>query len=226
MLALGVAAALLAVRNVVGGLWLPGVLYVPVNLALAAVLVALARRAGCSNDDLGLAPGAIRRGAAFGGALAACVAGVIAVAALVPAAHGLFEDERVAGLDGAAVAYHALVRIPLGTVVLEEVAFRGVLLALGVHALGSRPAAVALSSVLFGLWHVVPTLAALDTNDLAAGAASRTAAVAGAVAATAVGGALFCWLRTRSGSLVAPMALHTATNSCSLLAAFAVRRLG
>jgi hypothetical protein len=41
----------------------------------------------------------------------------------------LLSDARVAGLDGDEFAYQVLVRIPLGTVLWEEVAFRGVLLA-------------------------------------------------------------------------------------------------
>jgi membrane protease YdiL (CAAX protease family) len=53
------------------------------------------------------------------------------------------------------VAYQTLVRIPLGTVVLEEVAFRGVVLGLGGSAYGWVWATV-LSAALFGMWHALP----------------------------------------------------------------------
>jgi membrane protease YdiL (CAAX protease family) len=47
--------------------------------------------------------------------------------------------------------------------------------------------------------------------------------VAGAAVATAVGGLFFCLLRIRSGSTVAPIVAHTATNSLGILASAATR---
>jgi membrane protease YdiL (CAAX protease family) len=110
------------------------------------------------------------------------------------------------------LAYQALVRIPLGAAVLEEFAFRGVLLGLFVRT-GPTKTAVAVSFLLFGLWHIRPTVGTLATNDLAEGAWAQTGAVTAAVALTTVGGLLFCALRLASGSLVAPLIVHTATNS-------------
>jgi hypothetical protein len=48
-----------------------------------------------------------------------------AVALVFPGLRPLLTDARVAGLDGGELAYRLLVRIPLGTVLWEEVAFRG-----------------------------------------------------------------------------------------------------
>jgi CAAX protease family protein len=56
--------------------------------------------------------------------------------------------------SGWALAYHACVRIPLGTVVLEEVAFRSVLPALAARRYGIS-GGVLIASALFGLWHVL-----------------------------------------------------------------------
>ena len=53
--------ALLGVRNV-GEVVLPGVAYVPTNVAVGAVLLVLARRSGLSWEDLGLGGRHIRRG--------------------------------------------------------------------------------------------------------------------------------------------------------------------
>jgi uncharacterized protein len=47
---------------------------------------------------------------------------------------------------------------------------------------------------------------------------------AAAVAASALAGVVFCWLRLRSGSLVAPVMLHTATNSLAYATAWALLR--
>lgn len=196
-------------------------LYVPLNALATALLLLAARRAGLRGPELGLGRREAAAGARLGALVTAMVAaGVVTVLALPPL-RPLLEDARVAGAGWGLLAYRALVRIPLGTVLLEEVAFRGVLLAAWRRSWGTWPA-VAGSSAVFGLWHVRPTLELLDANDVASGAAAAAAAVAGAVVLTTVGGAVFCWMRLRSGSLVAPMLAHAALNSLSLVAAYAV----
>lgn len=211
----GLAVALLAFG------WIPvsPALYVPVNLAVAAVVLAAGRRAGLAPRDLGL--GAWGSGARAGALAAVAVAAGLAAALAVPALRPLFEDARVAGAGWGLVAYRALVRIPLGTVLLEEVAFRGVLLAAWQRVAGTWLAVLS-SSAIFGLWHVRPALELIDANDAAAGSAATAGAVALAVASTAAGGAVFCWLRLRSGSLLAPIIAHAALNSLALVAAFSV----
>lgn len=219
--AVAVVVAVLALRNLAGEA-VPSALYVPVNLGVTAVLALVARSAGLSAGDVGLSRSAVAAGLRVGGVGAILVVAVIAVGAGLPLTRPLFEDQRVAGVDGAAeLAYQAAVRIPLGTVVLEEVAFRGVLLALLARH-HPRWVAAGTSSFLFGLWHVRPTVSALEANDLAAGLAARAAAVAGAVVATALAGLAFCALRMAARSLLAPVLVHTATNSASLVAAHAV----
>jgi membrane protease YdiL (CAAX protease family) len=131
----------------------------------------------------------------------------------------------VAGLDGGEIAARVLVRIPVGTVLWEEVAFRGVLLAALLRVTSPR-AAVVTSSAVFGLWHVRPTVGAVAANDLPGGPVALAAAVALGCLATAAAGVLFVALRQRSGSLLAPVLLHLATNTLGLLAAAAAHRLG
>ena len=165
---------------------------------------------------------AAARGLATGAVLAAHVAVGVAVGAVLPWTRGLFEDDRVARLDdGGELAYEVLVRIPLGTVLLEELAFRGVLLAMLARR-ASTAAAVVVSSALFGLWHIRPTLSALEINDLAGGIAARTFLVAAAVVLTGGAGAVFCQLRLATGSLLAPVLVHTATNTVAIVAAYVV----
>ncbi|MBN1097910.1 CPBP family intramembrane metalloprotease [Blastococcus sp. TML/C7B] len=107
----------------------------------------------------------------------------------------------------------------------EEVAFRGVLLAALVRVLPVGRA-VAVAAVVFGAWHVRPTLSGLAANDLGDSAWLRALLVVGVCAFTACAGALFSWLRLRSGSLVAPALLHLATNTLGTVAAVAAHRLG
>ena len=216
--ALADVLAVLVVANVVGNLRVPAPWYVPANLVVTTVVVALARPAGASAGELGLAmPGAHGLGTAV--AVSLGVALVVLAVAVVPRTRPLCADQRMAGVGGAGAAYRAVVRIPLGTVVLEEVAFRGVLLAL-LARLAPLAWAVAGSSMLFGLWHVLPTMAALDANGIARPGAARRLAVVGAVGATALAGAALCWLRTSTGSLLGAALPHAAANSTSTAAAF------
>jgi membrane protease YdiL (CAAX protease family) len=217
---LAVAVVLTAWNNAVVAA-LPSGWYVPANLAAAGLLVGLARAVGLSWRELGLARADLSSGARWGGALALLVAAGYVLLLAVPAARPLLDDARVAGLDAGAVAYRALVRIPLGTVLWEEVAFRGVLLAALARLLRLR-SAVAVSAAVFGVWHVRPTLQALAVNDLVDGPVETALAVALGCAFTAAAGILFAWLRLRSGSLLAPALLHVATNSLGLLAAAVV----
>lgn len=223
VLAATLAAVLVAWNNGLGA-QVPGP-YAAVNTAAAGALLVAARAAGLSWGELGLSPGRLAAGARWGGAAAGGVAAGLAVALTVDALRPLLLDARVAALGPAELAHRALVRIPLGTVVWEEVAFRGVLLAALARVLA--PAwAVAASAAVFGVWHVRPTLGAVAANDLADGPAVTALLVLAGCLATAAAGVLFAWLRLRSGSLLAPVLLHLATNVLGLLAAATAARLG
>ncbi len=98
----------------------------------------------------------------------------------------------------------------------EELIFRGALL--GLFLQRHRPwVAAALSSAVFGVWHVLPTLNSLDTNPGASATSGslllQAAAVAFVVLATGVAGMFFSWLRLRSGSILAPWLTHTGFNA-------------
>jgi membrane protease YdiL (CAAX protease family) len=194
-------------------------------VAAAGVLLAAARISGLSWADLGLARHRLPAGLRWGGACSALVACGYAVGLAVPGLRSLLTDARVAGLDGGEIAYQVLVRIPFGTVLWEEVAFRGVLLAALARLMSVR-AATATSAAVFAIWHVRPTLGALAANDLADGPVLRAVAVLLAGLVTGVAGVLFTWLRLRSGSLLAPGLLHLAANTLGTLAAAIAHHLG
>ena len=191
----------------------------------AAAMLALARRAGLSVADLGLGRRTWRRGAVYAMACVAAVAAGYAVAAWLPATRSAFLDERYGtGFRSALVT--AAVVIPLGTVLFEEVAFRGVLWGL-LRARHGAAWATAASSSLFGCWHVLPSLRLTEVNPAVAGLVGtgppgRALAVAGAVLFTAAAGVLLCELRRRSGSLLAPLGLHWAVNGLGVLASAGV----
>ena len=78
------------------------------------------------------------------------------------------------------------------------------------------------NSVVFGLWHIRPALDLLDANGLGSGGASRLGLMIGAIGLTAAAGCLFCLLRLRSRSLLAPLLAHVGINSLAVLAAYSV----
>jgi membrane protease YdiL (CAAX protease family) len=192
-----------------------------VGPAVALGLVVLARRVGLSWDDLGMSRRRIARGFAYAAVAIASVAVVYLLGIALPATRGAFLDTRYRLHPGPALLT-ALVVIPLGTVLVEEVAFRGVVLGL-VRKHHGTAWAMAASSVLFGLWHVLPSLRLAQANhSLAGGQLSQLATVLAAVGFTAVAGLLMCELRRRSGSLVAAAGLHWATNGLAVLLAAAL----
>ncbi|MER6995628.1 CPBP family intramembrane glutamic endopeptidase [Streptomyces sp. NPDC000410] len=203
-------------------------LYVPVCVTAAAALLLIARRSGITWDELGLGRSSVRRGLRWGLCLIAAVLVVYLVGLAVPFTRAAFHDERAVGLPGAQLAFRVLVRVPLGTVLLEEIAFRGVLWAMLRRRWGAA-CATTVSSVLFGLWHIQPSQG-LTRANAAVGAVFGTGghavavAVAAAVVGTALAGVVFCELRRRSGSLIPPVALHCALNSVGYALAWAVGR--
>ncbi len=219
-LAVAVAIGLVG-WSLLANLVLGDTLYTTRNVALAVALLAVGRRASMGWDELGLGRAEVGRGIRWGGVAVVIVAVVVVGAVALPDALGpagaLLADER-ATLTPSELAFHALVRIPLGTALFEEVAFRGLLLAALLRAT-SRVRATAGSSVAFGLWHVAPTMVTLEINQVAVTSAVGLAAIAAAVVVTTLAGVVFCVLRLASGSLVAPILAHWATNALGLIAA-------
>ena len=215
---------LAAYNNVAGMLPWHRRRYTLLNVCATGAALAAAAASGLTATDLGLGREELAPGQRRGSAAAAAPAGGWVLIAAVPATRPVLGDDRIAGLSGREVAYQALVRIPLGTVLWEETAFRGVLQAALVRVMPAG-AAVAVTSGVFGIWHIAPTAAALRINGLAGGPGRTLAGVSAGVAATAAGGVLLSWLRTRSGSLAAPILLHVATNSLGALAAWTITRV-
>jgi membrane protease YdiL (CAAX protease family) len=147
---------------------------------------------------------------------------VLVVAAVIPATNGFLHDSR-AQISGGRLVYELGVSILLLTAIPEEFAFRGVLLGSALRLWGPWRASL-ITSALFGLWHIAPTLHTMRDNHVVAGAAASVAGqvlvVLGSVAVTFVAGLLFSWLRLRSRSLVAPVMAHVATNGLALTVAW------
>ena len=192
---------------------------------LTAALALIAWNARATLADLGLAPADVGAGLRYGAGALGLVLLVLIVAAVIPATSGFLHDTR-AQISGGRLLYEIGVPIVLLTAIPEEFAFRGVLLGSALRLWGPWRASL-VTSALFGLWHIAPTLHTMSDNravrGLSATAGGQVLLVLGSIAVTFVAGLVFCWLRLRSRSLIAPVMAHIATNGLALtIAWFAV----
>jgi membrane protease YdiL (CAAX protease family) len=170
------------------------------NASLGTGLVAVAR------SPLGLRPPALWSGIRYGLAAGAAVGLGVAALTAFPAVRAAMAERK---LPEHTVRW-LLLDIPIGTVWPEEAAYRATLGTVAEQAFGPTRGRL-LQAAAFGLWHIVD---ARVTGQ----SVMRTVLVTG------VGGWLFGWLHTQSGSLAAPMLAHLAVNEAAGLAALGVQR--
>lgn len=217
--ALVVTLVLTAAVNVVRSEWVPDLFDPWITIALGVAIAGVALAASMTADELGLARSSVGSGLRWGLGVVAVIAVGLAIAVLVPGLNDLLDDDR-ADIALRSMLWRVLVVIPVATVLVEELLFRGVLLGL-LQRLLSPVRALVTCAVVFGLWHLLPVWRGGGAGDLAGGSIG---AVAGTFVATFVAGLGFGWLRQRSGSLVAPICAHIGTNSLTFAAAWLVAR--
>jgi len=221
-----VVVVVLALTNLIAHFTTPWASVVTVPVA-AIGLVAWLRMNGLGWAELGLGREHWKSGAAYAAGAVALVVTVVAVGALLPLTRPMFMNHHYATVSGALLA--SMIIIPLQTVIPEELAFRGVLHGALNRAWGFRGVALT-GSLLFGLWHIATSLGLTSSNVgftrlFGGGVLGMLAGVVMAVVATAAAGFVFSWLRRRSGSLLAPIALHWSLNGLGALAAALVWQL-
>ncbi|WP_227998454.1 CPBP family intramembrane glutamic endopeptidase [Nocardia australiensis] len=187
----------------------------------AVILLALVRRRGLGWSELGLSPRHWRRGSLYALGAVGLVLAVVAIGAALPITRPFFLADRYATISGALIA--SMIVIPLQTAIPEELAFRGVLHGTLDRVYGVR-GVFATGSLLFGMWHIASSLGLTSSNHgltgfIGGGPAGQIIGILLAVIATAAAGMVFTWLRRRSGSLLAPIALHWSLNGAGALAA-------
>ena len=104
----------------------------------------------------------MRAGLGYGAGAFGIVLLVLVVAAVIPATSGFLHDSR-AQISGGRLLYELGVSIVLLTAIPEEFAFRGVLLGSALRLWGPWRASL-ITSALFGLWHIEPTLHTMRTT--------------------------------------------------------------
>jgi len=170
-------------------------------------LYAIYRLANLTLDDIGLKYSNIKNGLKYAGLLCLIIFTGLLIAFLID--RSAFRDTRYHH-NLPTVIYASFVLLPLKTVIFEELAFRGLLLALLLKLKNNRYFAVILSSLMFGLWHV----RSADAGNLILPSLLSTVFV---VTITTVAGIIFCELRLRSKSLIAPITLHWFINAAATL---------
>ncbi len=162
--------------------------WLPVSL-LTAALALIARTTGATPADLGLERQYQRPGVLYGAGAFGVVLLVLVAAAVIPATNGFLHESR-AQISGGRMLHELAVSILLLTAIPEEFAFRGVLLGSALRLWGPLRASL-ITSVLFGLWHIVPTLHTMRDNrataGLSASLAGQVLVVLGSVAVTFAG---------------------------------------
>lgn len=199
----------LAVYNVARSSVIPGDGHFAANVAIGVVMLVAGLAAGMSTAELGIEQAHLGDGLRLGSIVLAGLGAVLLVAAFLPLTSAYFEDERV-DVTFPQMLLRVLIVIPLGTVFVEEVVFRGVL-----HGLLRRRfeilRAALIGATLFALWHLFPvwnSYTGVEPTDL-----DRWGNVGGTFVATFVAGLGFIWLRHRSKHLAAPILAHIGTNS-------------
>ncbi|MFF2087836.1 type II CAAX prenyl endopeptidase Rce1 family protein [Nocardia sp. NPDC058176] len=220
---IAVVVVVLAGTNLIAHFTTAWASIVTVPIAAVALLV-LMRKRGLGWAELGLSPRHWRRGTLYALGAVGIVLTAVAIGALLPITRPFFLADRYATISGALIA--SMIVIPLQTVIPEELAFRGVLHGTLDRVVGVR-GLFAAGSLMFGLWHIASSMGLTSGNKglleiVGGGLLGQIVGIALAVAATAVAGVVFTWLRRRSGSLLAPIALHWSLNGAGALAAAVV----
>ena len=207
-----VLATLLGVYNVLRSWVVPDDAHFVLNVGVGLTVIAAAGAIGLDHRDVGLGWEHLADGLRVGALAFACVALIVAIA-VSPLSPLTVTDDRV-DISSGELLLRAAIVIPVGTVLFEELLFRGVLHNLLRSQLDLMHATV-IGAAFFGAWHLAPVW--FRYTDAGIFDPERLAALAGTFVATFTAGLGFLWLRHRAQHLAAPILAHTATNSATLV---------
>lgn len=201
-------------------------LWLNIGIAAVAIIVGFAFNLTLNQMGLGLRH-------ILPGIFVAVIASVVITAATlcisaIPFLRHYFLGDDLAHASGKLIAFEAAIRIPLGTALIEEILFRGVLLGLLLTHYDAF-IAIIISSVIFGLWHIFPTINTLESNDGVAAVMHnkkrKTGSVVGTVVVTFAAGLIFSWLRIIANSIIAPWLVHWSINASGVVGIAVARKL-
>ncbi len=210
-----VGAALIVI-NIVNNRVAPQTHYLLWAFVGSVVLLAIGLLDGNDFTDMGLGFSYLFPGLIWASASIAAVTLVYLIGAIFKKTREAFADDRIGSLSGGRLLFQSLVEVPLGTVLLEEIAFRAVLFSMLARRF-DLTTAIVISAIVFGLWHILPSFGAHEDNPalgsvVGSGRRGNIRAILASVLTTALAGVLFTVMRIFSGSVLAPMGFHWATN--------------
>lgn len=211
-----VVVVLLVALNVVNNRLAPNSHYLLWTFGGSVVLLAIGLLDGNSFTDMGLGAHFLVRGLVWAAVSIGLITAVYLGGSIFRRTREAFHNEEMGRLSPGKLMFQALIEVPFGTVVLEEIAFRAVLFSMLVRRYGLVWGLV-IGALLFGLWHILPSMGSHEANPalgkmVGTGLRGSILAVALSVLTTAGAGILFSLLRVASGSVLAPMGFHWATN--------------
>lgn len=194
------------------------------NLLVAATTVGASLLFGITVSDLGLSTNTIISGILYGLAFSIpIIIAVIFIATRTPF-NKHFSHAPKKQFSRSKFIYEVGFRIPFGTALSEEVIFRGALMALLSQNYSFTVAAI-LSSLIFGLWHIFPTLHTNKSNDplinyMDDQRKRSIIAVVAAVVATSILGFVLTIINNQSQSLVSSWIIHSSINGFAVLGGY------
>ena len=207
----------------------PAKYHILLNIGIAFVAIMLGFGFGLTLSEMGMGLSYVIKGILIALALSAIITIGTLIIAVIPSFRRFFLGENLAHAKGPLIMFEAAIRIPFSTALIEEVLFRGVLLGLLLTHYDTLTALI-YASVVFGLWHIFPTIASLEQNDAAAiivgKKRSRQAiGIFGAVTVTAIAGMLFGYARILANSILAPWLIHWSINSSGVLGVYLAKKI-
>ena len=165
-------------------------------------------------DELGLGVRQLK-GLAVGVGLAVVLATPFALAVAIRSTAPVLRDARYHYLPASTLIYILAFQLPIQTVVVEELIFRGVLFAV-TRPLG-RGISIIGTSLAFGLWHVGPAIALARAHSERLTLSVIVLGTLLAFVTTTLGGIVLTWLRLRYRGLQAPIGFHWTVNATAIL---------
>lgn len=195
--------------------------HVWLNIGVAMAALILGLLSGLSFTEMGLGTTGWIRSGVIASLFLICVVLVLFIVSRIPSLRKFFLGGYFARVPRRKLFYEAGFRVPIGTALLEEVLFRGVLLGMLYVSYGAVWAVV-LSSLVFGLWHIFPTVDDLEQNEAAAKMVANKkhrawGSVLLVVLSTTFAGLFFSLIRLWAGSLLAPWLIHWMINSSGII---------
>ncbi len=210
-----VGAALIVI-NIVNNRVAPQTHYLLWAFVGSVVLLAIGLLDGNDFTDMGLGFSYLFPGLIWASASIAGVTLVYLIGSIFKKTREAFADDRIGSLSGGRLLFQSLVEVPLGTVLLEEIAFRAVLFSMLARRF-DLTTTIVISAIVFGLWHILPSFGTHEDNPalgsvVGSGRRGNIWAILASVLTTTLAGVLFTVMRIFSGSVLAPMGFHWATN--------------